>query len=167
MSQQRSMPVIPPTLELVKYPDPRLKQRCDAYADGEIDPNGMFGLFLAMTRITREHRGIGLAGPQVGVMKRVLIVDLPGKNYLFANPMIIYARGKDDDTEGCLSYPGRQVNIRRAKSIRVSGWVLRVTGPDQATGFEAQVRASGLHARVLQHEIDHLDGVCQVGKGLP
>ncbi len=96
--------------------------------------------------------GIGLAAPQVGIPLRILVMD-DGKRGARAlvNPVITDRRGTAREEEGCLSLPGIFAEVERSKWIRVSA----LDGDGQPVSFETQ----GLEAKVLQHEIDHLDGV--------
>jgi peptide deformylase len=96
--------------------------------------------------------GVGLAAPQVGISLRILVMD-DGKGGARAliNPVITDRRGTVREEEGCLSLPGIFAEVERSKWIGVSG----LDGDGQPIAFEAQ----GLQAKVIQHEIDHLDGV--------
>jgi peptide deformylase len=100
--------------------------------------------------------GVGLAAPQVGVGKRVIIVDVSRVEENIAplalvNPEIVDRKGLAEGTEGCLSIPGVEGVVPRAESVLV-----RALDPQ---GQPVQIRAEGLLARALQHEIDHLDGI--------
>lgn len=97
--------------------------------------------------------GIGLAAPQIGVLKRAFIVDLKdGKNSIvLLNPKIIKKIGQEEDSEGCLSYPGYEGIVVRPRRIVVTGMNER--------GNIVQYQASGLMARAICHETDHLDGI--------
>ena len=100
--------------------------------------------------------GVGLAAPQIGVSKRIVIVD-PGDNlYEMINPEIIYKEGSALGSEGCLSIPNVRGMVPRSLNIKVKGLNRR--------GEEVVVEASGLLARVFQHEIDHLDGILFIDK---
>lgn len=95
--------------------------------------------------------GIGLAAPQIGVSKRMIVVD-PGDNYLeIINPMIVSREGEQNRSEGCLSVPGKVGWCNRARKVRVTGL--------NSHGDPIDIEAEGVLARVLQHEIDHLDGI--------
>lgn len=94
--------------------------------------------------------GVGLAAPQIGVSKRMIVVD-PGDNLLeLINPVIIRAEGEQIGREGCLSVPGIIGLVKRAESVSVQAL--------NRQGEEVTIGATGILARVLQHEIDHLDG---------
>jgi peptide deformylase len=95
--------------------------------------------------------GLGLAAPQIGVSKRIIVVD-PGNNLIqLINPEIIRAEGEQNGSEGCLSVPRKVGWVNRAKKILVRG-----LNPE---GNSVEINAEDLLARVLQHEIDHLDGI--------
>jgi peptide deformylase len=112
-----------------------------------------------MVETMRAANGIGLAAPQVGVLLRLIVVEIPeerdeGQKYQFTvlvNPEIVKATGEQVGPEGCLSLPGLVGDVRRAAKVVVKGLDLR--------GKEVRVKAQGLFARALQHEIDHLDGI--------
>ncbi len=96
--------------------------------------------------------GVGLAAPQIALSIRLFVAEFEENKLALFNPEIIKAEGEELGTEGCLSIPGYAGdNIRRATSIVVKGQDVR--------GKPMRVRAEGWYARVLQHEIDHLDGI--------
>lgn len=100
--------------------------------------------------------GVGLAAPQVGVSKRIIVVrsleDPEGKDYfVLINPEIVSAQGKEVGEEGCLSVPEFRDEIGRAEKVRVKGL--------DREGKPVEVEGIGLMARILQHEIDHLNGL--------
>ena len=104
-------------------------------------------------RVTLYHsNGVGLAAPQVGVSKRVIVADDRENPYVeMVNPRIIESSGCEEDVEACLSVPDRAGWVRRATKIKVAY--------QDRFGKEHTLKASGYQARVLQHEIDHLDGI--------
>lgn len=95
--------------------------------------------------------GVGLAAPQVGVLKRIAVVDVGEGPVTVINPEIIEKDGSSIDVEGCLSLPGRQGEVKRPEKIKVKAL--------DETGEEVIIEAEGLFARALCHEIDHLDGI--------
>ncbi len=101
-------------------------------------------------------KGVGLAAPQIGISKRVIVVDAGEGLLELVNPEIIGSRGEDVAVEGCLSIPGVAGEVKRAEQVEVKGL-------DRA-GKVIKVRATGLLARALQHEIDHLDGILFIDK---
>ena len=96
--------------------------------------------------------GVGLAAPQIGVSLRIFVMD-DGKRGARAivNPVVTARGGVVKEEEGCLSLPGIFADVERSKSLRIEG----LDGEGQPIGFEAQ----GLQAKIIQHELDHLDGV--------
>jgi peptide deformylase len=99
------------------------------------------------------YNGVGLAAPQVGISKRLIVVDTghEGERYAMVNPEIVEAEGEETDVEGCLSVPGVYGEVDRYERVLVRY--------QDASGEFLEVRASDLLARALQHEIDHLNGV--------
>ena len=97
--------------------------------------------------------GIGLAAPQIGVLKKVIFIDLKDESgeIVLINPKIIVKSGKDKDSEGCLSYPSYEGIVERPKRITVSAL--------DDKGNNVEIKAEGLLSRVLCHEIDHLEGI--------
>jgi peptide deformylase len=108
-------------------------------------------LIQGMSEVMVAAQGIGLAAPQVGVPHRIIIFDVGDGLVSLVNPVIIERHGRIRMEEGCLSCPGIAVNVSRSERILVRGLNL--------AGKEVTIEAEGLKARVLQHEIDHLDGV--------
>lgn len=96
-------------------------------------------------------RGIGLAANQVGVAKRVAVVDVDGDRFALVNPRIIESEGRDVAEEGCLSIPDIYADVTRPDRIVVEAL--------DANGIPYRKEATGLKARAIQHEIDHLDGI--------
>jgi len=109
-------------------------------------------LIQDMKETMLENDGVGLASPQVGVSKRVIIVQTGEGIQGFINPKIIkQGKEKTFDEEGCLSVPGLRLKIKRSKNIEVETW--------DENGREIKIKAEGIVARTFQHEIDHLDGI--------
>lgn len=143
--------------EIVLSPDPRLSTRC-APVD-KID-DGVRALAERMLKIMYAADGCGLAGPQVGEMRRIVVIDVDwaGKNtkknpYVLINPEIITADGEEiEGSEGCLSFPGVSVQVSRPSHV-----IVRARNLDgDLMQYEAE---NNLMAVCLQHEIDHLNGV--------
>ncbi|MGI6119562.1 MAG: peptide deformylase, partial [Desulfosporosinus sp.] len=95
--------------------------------------------------------GVGLAAPQIGVSKRVIIVKLNGELIELINPLILEKKGAQKDKEGCLSIPNVMGDVIRSAKISLQGL--------NRQGESVVMEAEGLMARALQHEIDHLDGI--------
>src|SRR5437588_6353912 len=97
-------------------------------------------------------RGVGLAAPQIALSLRILVAEFEDNKVAIFNPEIVKAEGEELGTEGCLSIPGYVGdNIRRATKVLVKGQDVR--------GRQIRISAEGWFARILQHEIDHLDGI--------
>ena len=125
-----------------------LRQKCKEV--GEITP-AVLKLLNNLTDTMRANRGAGLAAPQIGVTKRVIVVDTGTEVIELINPVILSAEGRVSDTEGCLSAPGLYCEVPRAGRVQVKG--------RDREGREVEYRVDGFTARVFQHEIDHLDGI--------
>jgi len=102
------------------------------------------------------YKGVGLAAPQIGVSKQVIVVDVGEGPVELINPEITDMDGSETDTEGCLSVPGMIGEVTRAVKVRVKGL-------DRA-GNKLDLQAEGYFARALQHEIDHLSGILFLDK---
>ena len=141
------------TLKLCFYPDPVLRKKCEKVE--EITPK-IKELLKEMAQIMYASRGIGLAGPQVGRLKRVITIGT-GKGLIsLVNPKIISRKGSQIGEEGCLSFPGLFVKIKRAQVVEVEG-----LNPEEKL---IKIKAQGLLARVFQHEINHLDGILMIDR---
>src|SRR3989338_8465573 len=135
-------------LKIVKYTSPILKKKSE-----EVSPNDQSLRSLApqMIEIMRKNQGIGLAAPQIGVSKKIIIVTEGEEAHAFLNPRIVkQSKEKEQDEEGCLSLPGLFVKILRSKQVEVVAETL--------DGEEIRVTARVLGARIFQHEIDHIEG---------
>jgi peptide deformylase len=137
-------------LKVLKYGDPALRRR--AAAVGEVTPE-IRATIADMTETMYDEVGIGLAAPQVGISLRLIVVaDEEGRGVqALLNPMIVERGGEVTGEEGCLSIPGVFAPVTRAAWVKVEA--------RDVEGRPLAIRATGLRARVLQHEIDHLDGV--------
>ena len=119
--------------------------------------SGLFRLLDDMAETIVEADGAGLAAPQVGISKRIIVVRDEDNNIIeLINPVILTSKGIEEDVEGCLSFPGLYGEVSRAGNIKV-------TGLDR-NGKEFRLDAEGYLARVIQHEIDHLEGVLFVDR---
>jgi len=138
-------------LEIKKFNEPVLRKRCRKVR--EIDKK-IKQLIVDIAQTMEKNQGIGLAAPQVGVLKKVIVVkgDFKGQGILaLVNPKITKkSKEKEKDIEGCLSFPGIFLEIKRAKEVEIKGLDIN--------GEKIRLKTKGLLARVLQHEIDHLDG---------
>jgi peptide deformylase len=141
-------------LTLVEHPDPRLTSQCtdvsvfDAVLDKLVD---------SMIDVMYTKAGVGLAAPQVGVLQRLVIIDPSGgdeANQLVAliNPSVTWRSvEKETDAEGCLSMPGTILQVPRSVAVDVEYHDVK--------GLRQIMRCTGFKARIVQHEVDHLDGI--------
>lgn len=134
-------------LEIKKYPEPILRKRCIQLP--EITPRDT-KLFEDMLLTMYTFGGIGLAAPQVGSLVQIIVADVGEGAVKLVNPHILKSKGEDRLTEGCLSLPDINVQIKRPYEI--------VVGGINEKGEHIEIKAKGLLARVIQHEIDHLRG---------
>lgn len=95
--------------------------------------------------------GVGLAAPQIGISKRLIVIELQKERLALVNPEILSFKGRETGTEGCLSIPGVWGEVERAAQVEVKGL--------NEEGREVMLRAKGYLARALQHEVDHLEGI--------
>lgn len=146
--------------EVLSHPNAALKQRADEV--DEFDERSLKTLCARMAEAMYRAPGIGLAATQIGVMKRVVTYDLcEGEGLVtLCNPKIVDASAETVlDEEGCLSLPGITVPVERALTV--------VCEACDLTGQPIRIEASDLHARLLQHECDHLDGVLIIDRATP
>ena len=140
-------------LEILKYPHPLLKKRSREIE--KIDENTRH-LIQDMIETMYDANGVGLAACQVGVSKRIIVLDVspmdPEQDLLaLINPEILVEEEEIDHEEGCLSVPDCQEIIKRRQKVRVRGM--------SSEGKEIELEAQGILAIALQHEVDHLNGV--------
>lgn len=152
-------------LEILKYPDPRL---ADKSTPVEAVDDEIRTLIENMFETMYTAEGVGLAAPQVGVTKRIIVVDCgtreegegtplpPREPIAIVNPVVAEGQGSIVWEEGCLSVPGYVDEVERKAKVRV-------TGLDK-NGEPLEIHAEGLLAVCLQHEIDHLEGVLFVDR---
>lgn len=139
-------------LEIVKYPNKILKKRTKIVRAITAETKK---LIRDMIETMKKNNGIGLAANQVGVPLRIVIISIPDKEkknneIVLINPVIQKKSGKIYEEEGCLSFPGLYLKIKRANYVKVNAVNDR--------GKLITIEAEGLLSRALQHEIDHLDG---------
>ncbi len=138
--------------EIRVYPDPVLRQKSKRvkHIDGAIAR-----LIDDMVETMHEVGGVGLAAPQVGTPLRVVVIELPGEEILvLVNPEIVKRSGERQVEEGCLSIPGYRGEIKRSEKVTAKGLDRR--------GREIRIKGEGLLAQVLEHEIDHLNGITYI-----
>lgn len=144
-------------MEIKKFNEPVLRKKCEEVE--KITPE-IKELVLNMEEIMKKNQGIGLAANQVGVLKRIIVVQLDlrnSKTTILINPKIIRrSKEKETNEEGCLSFPNIYLNIKRTKEIIVEALDIN--------NRKVKIKAKGLAARVIQHEIDHLNGITFLNK---
>lgn len=136
-------------LRIRTFGDPVLRQRARE-VDKITDLHRK--LIADMFDTMRDAPGVGLAAPQVGVMERIFVWEHEDRSGAFINPNIITrSTDREEDEEGCLSLPGIVYPVQRSTDVTIEGL--------DADGDPVSIEASGLLARIFQHEVDHLDGV--------
>ena len=142
-------------LDILQPPHPTLKRRAEPVAGIDDD---LLRLMDRMLDTMYEAPGIGLAAPQVGVSRRVMVIDTSEEKdqpLRLVNPRVTWASDEHAVAEeGCLSLPGQFAEVKRPAAVKVSYLDERES--------EREIEAEGLLARCLQHEIDHLDGILLV-----
>lgn len=140
--------------------DPALRRQTDVVADFDAR---LEKLAATMLEVMRQEDGVGLAAPQIGVTSRIFVWRDPehdDEEHVFVNPLIV-SRSEECSVagEGCLSVPGCTVEVERADEVVVSAQDLR--------GDPIELEAAGIVARIMQHEIDHLDGRLMLDRATP
>ncbi len=148
-------------LEIRKYPDKVLKQKASAVHTIDQD---LQDLIDDMIETMYAAPGVGLAAPQVGVSKRLAVIDISTKGaeiplLVLINPVILLQEGSIEFEEGCLSLPEYTAKIERAEKVIVRAM--------DRKGRETEMEAEGLLAIAMQHEIDHLEGVLLIDRISP
>ena len=145
------------SLSLRYYGDPVLRRRADPVRAISEETRA---LVEGMFEVMYAARGLGLAAPQVGVSERVFVVDVEEEGVrvkrAFVNPVMVERSGSMTGEEGCLSIPGLYADVKRHERV--------VFEALDETGAAFRVEATGMLARALQHELDHLDGVLFVDR---
>ena len=136
--------------------DEVLRKKCKEVK--EITPN-LLTLLDDMAVTMYEANGVGLAAPQVGILKRAVVIDIGEGLVELINPEILETSGSQIDDEGCLSVPGKYAPVDRPNYVKVKAM--------DRDGNEFIIEGEELMARALCHEIDHLDGILYIDKALP
>lgn len=134
--------------QIRQFGDPVLKEKSsDVAVDDELRQ-----LVGRMVNIMYAADGVGLAAPQIGVLRKVIVFQLDRKVHVLINPEITWrSEETETESEGCLSLASLATDVERAKKVKVEG--------EDLEGNHQVYELEGLHARILQHEIDHLDGM--------
>ena len=140
--------------KILKYGDPVLETPCDLL--DEFDTEELKQLVDDMFETMYDASGVGLAAPQIGVLKRLTVIDCscgedPGERLVLINPEILATEGKQVGEEGCLSIPGFREDVKRAQKVTVRA--------RDAKGKTFEIEGEDLLARAILHENDHLDGI--------
>jgi len=131
-----------------KYGDSILRKRCKVIRNiGAKEEE----ILERMSETMYAFQGIGLAAPQVGIDKQLIVVDVGEGLLKLINPLILLKEGESILEEGCLSLPGVALKVKRAKSIVIEGW--------NEKREKVKIEAEGLFAHAIQHEVDHLQGI--------
>jgi peptide deformylase len=146
---------------ILTFPDPLLKQKS---APVTIITDEIIQLAKDMAETMYDAPGVGLAAPQIGVLQRVIVIDVAAKHdapqlITVINPVVIHGEGETFEEEGCLSVPDFSANVKRHEQVVVKGLTIE--------GHERIWHADDLLAVAFQHEIDHLDGILFVDRLSP
>ena len=140
--------------ELKKYPDPILRKKSEEVSEITAE---IKSVIREMLKIMIKSQGIGISAPQLGVLKRIIAINTKSGPEVFINPKICkMSKEADIMEEGCLSFPGLWLKIKRAKKVEIEAL--------DETGEKIQNQAEGILARAFQHEIDHLKGVLSIDR---
>jgi len=133
-------------------PDPVLRQKAKRVS---VIDSSIQRLIDDMVETMQQANGVGLAAPQVGVSLRVTVIQMPDEEPIaIINPKMVKRAGEREVTEGCLSVPGYAGEIKRSLSVTVKG--------QNQQGKAIRLKATGLMAQALEHELDHLNGILYV-----
>lgn len=140
--------------KIIEYPHPILSSIAEPITPRD-DKKEIAELLYDMAETCISNKGVGLAAPQVGVNKRVIVILSKNKVFCLINPIITKNYGgKHWSREGCLSVPNKQIRIQRWGKVEVSAY-------NELFNL-VNLKLKGIDARIVQHEIDHLDGICIV-----
>jgi peptide deformylase len=147
--------------EIRKFPEPVLKKKA---ASVSVFDEDLQRLIDDMVETMYAAPGVGLAAPQVGVSKRLAVIDISSREeqyplIVIINPSILKSEGEIEFEEGCLSIPEYTAKVRRAEQL--------IIGCRDREGHQIEIEAGGLLAIAIQHEIDHLDGLLFIDRISP
>ena len=140
---------------VVQTGEPVLRQRCEEVKsfNGELA-----SLLDDMKETVRAEQGAGLAAPQIGIAKRVVVIDVEEGYFEMVNPVIFSTKGEQTGPEGCLSVKGKQGTVTRPNKVKAEY--------RDRTGKKHKLTAEGFFARAVCHELDHLDGILYTDKAI-
>lgn len=133
---------------VVQTGDPVLREKC---AEVKTFDKELASLLDDMKETVRAEQGAGLAAPQIGVARRVVVIDVEEGFFELVNPVMLYVKGEQVGPEGCLSFKGKQGTVRRPYKVKAEY--------RDRFGRKHKLTAEGFFARAVCHELDHLDGV--------
>ena len=140
---------------VVQVGDDVLRQRCNEVT--EFDEK-LHALLDDMKDTVKKEQGAGLAAPQVGVLRRVVVVDVEEGYFEFINPVLLQQKGEQSGWEGCLSVRGKSGIVSRPMKVTLAF--------QDRYGEKYVLKAKGFFARAICHELDHLDGVLYIDKAV-
>lgn len=138
---------------VVQVGDDVLRQKCFPV---ESFDEKLWSLLEDMKETVKKEQGAGLAAPQVGVLRRVVVVDVEEGYFEFINPVIVQQKGEQTGWEGCLSVRGKSGIVSRPMKVTLSY--------QDRNGEKHSLKAKGFFARAICHELDHLDGILYIDK---
>ena len=140
---------------VVQTGEPVLRQRCEEVKsfNGELA-----SLLDDMKETVRAEQGAGLAAPQIGIAKRVVVIDVEEGYFEMVNPLIFSTKGEQTGPEGCLSVKGKQGTVTRPNKVKAEY--------RDRKGKKHKLMAEGFFARAVCHELDHLDGILYTDKAI-
>ena len=138
---------------VVQVGDDVLRQKC---AEVDTFDEKLWQLLDDMKDTVKKEQGAGLAAPQVGVLKRVVVVDVEEGYFEFVNPVILAQKGEQNGWEGCLSVRGKSGIVSRPMKVKLAF--------QDRKGEKYLLQAKGFFARAICHELDHLDGVLYIDR---
>ncbi len=140
-------------LRIRTWPDNLLKKKC---REVEVVDGSIRRLLDEMHFLVQENKGVGLAANQAGLDLKLIVIEDRDEVIKLVNPKIIKKEGRMTFLEGCLSFPGIELKVKRAKKV----WVSSLNEKGEAVNYEAE----GLLAVIFQHEIDHINGISFIDK---
>lgn len=138
---------------VVQTGDPVLREKC---AEVKSFNQELWTMLDDMKETVRAERGAGLAAPQIGVAKRVVVIDVDEGFFEMVNPVILSTKGEQTGPEGCLSVKGKQGTVNRPDRVKAEY--------RDRNGRKHKLTADGFFARAVCHELDHLDGILYTDK---
>ena len=138
---------------VVQVGDEVLRQKC---FEVESFDEKLWSLLDDMKETVKKEQGAGLAAPQVGVLRRVVVVDVEEGYFEFINPVIVQQKGEQTGWEGCLSVRGKSGIVSRPMKVTLSY--------QDRNSEKHSLKAKGFFARAICHELDHLDGILYIDK---